>query len=140
MGRVSLDGREGEGQQMTLLAVEVAVALFQQYAMSSAEECVPCSPGRVTELITRRARGGGPGRPGAGNISRCGRGAPEPQHSPSPVAGGGGEAVPVHALRAKATRPRPCVVQRGLRVWSCKTLLICPKAANCLLNDHVCLL
>lgn len=101
MGRVSLDGREGEGQQMTLLAVEVAVALFQQYAMSSAEECVPCSPGRVTELITQRARGG----TGAAG----GR-----KHFPAWPGGSRAPAQPQpRGRRRRRSRPRACVACKG---------------------------
>lgn len=91
---------------MTLRAVEVTVAFFQEYAMSSAEECIPCSPGRVTELITRRAGGTRAAR--AGNASRNGRGAGDPE-KPQPRWVGG---VPSFCMRCvqKPTQPGPCVV------------------------------
>lgn len=122
MGRVSLDGREGEGQQMTLLAVEVAVALFQQYAMSSAEECVPCSPGRVTELITRRARGGDRGGWGQETFPGVAGGLPSPSTAPAP-------------WQEEEEKPSPCMRcvqrQRGpVPVWS-RGGCVCGPAKPC---------
>lgn len=69
--------------------------------MSSAEECVPCSPGRVTELITRRA--GGTGTAGAGNTSRSGRGAGDLE-KPQPRAMGGVPYSACVACKANAAR------------------------------------
>lgn len=72
----------------------------------------------------------------AGNASRSGRGVPE---KPRPGAVGGELSLCMRCVQSQ--RSLVPVWSRGvLRVWSCKALLICPKAANCLLNDHVCLL
>lgn len=46
-GQITRRGTRVESHQMTLL--EAAVALFQQSAMSPTEECMPCSPGQVTD-------------------------------------------------------------------------------------------
>lgn len=73
--------------------------------MSSVEECIPCSPGRVTELITQRAGGTRAAR--AGNASRGDWGAGDPA---KPQPHDGRSSVLLHALRAKPTRPGPCVV------------------------------
>ena len=79
--------------------------------MSSAEECIPCSPGRVTELITRRA--GGTRAAGAGNTSRSGRGAGDPE-KPQPRAVGG---VPSFCMRCVQSQRSPVPVwSRGVRV------------------------
>lgn len=58
---------------------------------------------------------------------------PEPPGRLSPVRG--------EAPRAGVACGAVPVWSAGfLRVWSSRALLICPKAANCLLNDHGCLL
>lgn len=103
---------------MTLGAVEVAVAFFQEYTMSSAEECIPCSPGWVTELITQRA--GETGAAGAGNASRSSRGSGDPE-KPRPRAMGG---VPSLRMRCVQSQRSP------VPVWS-RGGCVCGPAKPC---------
>lgn len=74
--------------------------------MSPAEECIPCSSGRVTELITRRA--GGIGAAGAGNASRRGRGAGDSE-KPHPRRTGGVPSLCMRCVQSQRS-PGPCVV------------------------------
>lgn len=99
---------------MTLLAVEAAVALFQEYTMSPTQECIPCSPGRAGQSKSQAGK-----RqevfPGAGQGGSSPTIMGQKQSQPP---GRGRSVMCARAracmLRAKAVQSGPCVVQRGV--------------------------
>lgn len=98
-GRVR--GEKGEGQHMTLRAVEVAVALFQEYTPSPGQECPRGSPGRGDRV-----------NPGVSGRERVRKSCPGLPRGRSPREGGTRRdgRVPGQELRAEPALRGRCVV------------------------------